>query len=303
MRKCIKCGEKAQVYLPQHRLSLCKQHYLEWFDNRVEKTIKEFKMFTRKDKVLVAVSGGKDSLSLWKSLINLGYDADGFYINLGIGEYSQKSYELAKSFSEKVGKTLHVVSLYKEMVPIPEMRKYDSRPACSVCGTVKRYYMNKFAKENGYKIIATGHNLDDEAAVLFSNTLNWSVEYLKRQYPVLPEEDGFIRKVKPLCKISEKESAMYAVLSGIDYIEEECPFSEGATSIDYKMFLAQLEEKSPGTKLRFYSEFLRKMYPILKQSEEKPKLQPCKICGEPSTNEICAVCNLKMKISQKEAKA
>jgi uncharacterized protein (TIGR00269 family) len=69
------------------------------------------------------------------------------------------------------------------------------------------------------------------------------------------------------------------------------------------MFLAQLEEKSPGTKLRFYSEFLRKMYPILKQSEEKPKLQPCKICGEPSTNEICAVCNLKMKISQKEAKA
>jgi len=82
------------------------------------------------------------------------------------------------------------------------------------------YFMNKKAKEFGYDIIATGYNLDDEAAVLFSNTLNWSVEYLKRQYPVLKEENGFIRKVKPLCKISEKESAMYAILSGIEYIEK-----------------------------------------------------------------------------------
>lgn len=303
MRKCIKCGEKAQVYLPQHKLSLCKSHYLEWFDNRVEKTIKEFKMFTKEDKVLVAVSGGKDSLSLWKALVNLGYQADGFYINLGIGEYSQKSQELATKFAEKIGRILHKITLQEEIMPIPQLKKYDSRPACSVCGTVKRYYMNKIAKEKGYKIIATGHNLDDESAVLFSNTLNWSIDYLKRQYPVLPEEDGFIKKVKPLCKISEKESAMYAVLSSIDYIEEECPFSEGATSIDYKIFLSQLEEKSPGTKLRFYSEFLRKMYPILKQSEEKPKLQQCKICKEPSVNEICAVCNLKMKVAKKEVKS
>lgn len=299
MRKCQKCGSKAQVYLPQHRLALCREHYLDWFDSRVEKTIKEFRMFSRSDRVLVAVSGGKDSLSLWNALVKLGYEADGFYINLGIGEYSQKSHVLAQEFAKKIGRTLHTVSLKDEIMPIPEIKKYDSRPACSVCGTVKRYYMNRFAKQSGYHIIATGHNLDDEAAVLFSNTLNWSVEYLKRQYPVLPQEDGFVRKVKPLCKISEKESAMYAVLSGIEYIEEECPFSEGATSIDYKMFLSQLEEKSPGTKLRFYSEFLRKMYPLLKQAEEKPVLNSCKICGEPTTGEICSVCALKNKLKVK----
>lgn len=299
MRKCKKCGSKAHIYLPQHRLALCQEHYIEWFDSRVEKTIKEFKMLSKSDMILVAVSGGKDSLSLWKALVNLGYEADGFYINLGIGEYSEKSHTLAQEFAKKIGRTLYVISLKDEIMPIPEIKKYDSRPACSVCGTVKRYYMNKFAKENGYSIIATGHNLDDESAVLFSNTLNWSVEYLKRQYPVLPQEDGFVRKVKPLCKISEKESAMYAVLSGIDYIEEECPFSEGATSIDYKIFLSQLEEKSPGTKLRFYSEFLRKMYPLLKQSEEKIPLNSCKICGEPTTGEICSVCALKNKLKIK----
>ncbi|MCX7737890.1 MAG: TIGR00269 family protein [Hydrogenothermaceae bacterium] len=299
MRKCIKCGEKAQIYLPQHRLSLCKTHYIEWFENRVEKSIKEFQMFSKKEKILVAVSGGKDSLSLWQALVKLGYDADGFYIDLGIGDYSKKSFNISIAFSEKLDRTLHTVSLEDEVMSIPQIKNYDNRPTCSICGTLKRYYMNKVAKHLGYRVVATGHNLDDESAVLFSNTLNWSVDYLKRQYPVLPEENSFIRKVKPLCKISEKESAMYAVLCGIEYIEEECPFSEGATSIDYKTFLSRLEEKSPGIKLRFYSEFLRKMYPILHIGEEKPHLNRCSICGEPTTGEICSVCNLKNKLKLK----
>ena len=302
MKKCYKCDKKALIYLPQHRLSFCKDHYLEWFDKRVEKTINEFKMFDKNSKILVAVSGGKDSLSLWNALAKLGYNADGFYINLGIGEYSQKSKQLALKFAKKIGKTLHIVELKDEIATIPEIKTYDNRPACSICGTIKRYFMNKKAKELGYNIIATGHNLDDESAVLFNNTLNWSIDYLKRQYPVLKEENGFIRKVKPLCKISEKESAMYAILSGIEYIEEECPFSTGATSIDYKLFLSQLEEKSPGTKLRFYSEFLRKMYPILQSYEEKIELGRCKICGEPSMNEICSYCSLKMKLQSKKEK-
>ncbi|SNZ15801.1 TIGR00269 family protein [Hydrogenobacter hydrogenophilus] len=301
MRRCIKCGKKAQIYLHSHRLSLCGEHYLEWFENRVERTIKEFNMFTKEEKILVAVSGGKDSLSLWHALIKLGYQADGFYINLGIGDYSQKSLQKAKDFAEKHQLTLHTLDLSKEIASVPELKSYDSRPACSLCGSVKRYYMNKFAREKGYTVLATGHNLDDESAVLFVNTLNWNVEYLKRQYPVLPEDDGFVRKVKPLCKISEKESALYAVLSGIDYIEEECPFSEGATSIEHKLYLSQLEDKSPGTKLRFYSEFLRKLYPLLKESS-KGNLQKCEVCGEPSSNSLCNVCRLKLKLSSQKEK-
>jgi len=296
LRKCVKCGKKAQVYLPQYRLSLCAEHYLEWYENRVERTIREFNMIKKEDRVLVAVSGGKDSLSLWQALNKLGYSADGLYINLGIGEYSQKSQKACEEFAKRWNRELHVVDLRSEILPIPELKEIDQRPVCSVCGTVKRYYMNKIAREKGYNVLATGHNLDDESAVLFSNTLSWNVEYLRRQYPVLPEGDGFVKKVKPLCKLSEKENALYAFLSGIDFVEEECPFAEGATSIDYKLYLSTLEEKMPGTKLRFYGEFLRKMHPILKGSEEKPILQRCKICQEPSSSEICAVCRLKEKV-------
>ncbi len=296
---CKSKGEKnkAIVYLPHHRLALCKEHFISWFEKRVEKTIKEFKMFSKNDRILVAVSGGKDSLALWNALVRLGYEADGFYINLGIGQYSEDSKQLALNFAKRIGRPLHILDLSSEISTIPQIKESTNRPACSACGMVKRYYMNKFAKENGYNIIATGHNLDDEVAVLFGNTLKWDIDYLKRQYPVLKEENGFIRKVKPLCKITEKESALYSFFNGIEYIEYECPFSEGASSIEYKEYIAKLEEKHPGTKLQFYTNFLKRMYPILQTNEKlKEELNKCKICGEPSYNEICSVCSLKEKL-------
>ncbi|MCS7171712.1 MAG: TIGR00269 family protein, partial [Aquificaceae bacterium] len=170
-------------------------------------------------------------------------------------------------------------------------------PACSYCGQLKRYYMNKLAKDKGYTVIATGHNLDDESATLFSNIINWNMEYLERQSPVLKGGEGFVRKVKPLFKFTEKENALYAFLSGIDFVEEECPFSEGANSIEYKKILSQLEERSPGTKLRFYMDFLRKCRPLLGAKEID--LRACQACGEPTIAELCSVCKLRQRLNSR----
>ncbi|AAC07321.1 TIGR00269 family protein [Aquifex aeolicus] len=296
MKKCRICGKKAIIYMPHHRLALCREHFVEWFEKYTERTIKEFKMFTKKDKVLVAISGGKDSLALWHVLRKLGYEADGLYINLGIGEYSEKSKEKVLKFAEKINGKAIIVDLKEELAGIPELVKITSREACSVCGLVKRYNFNKVAKEHGYNVIATGHNLDDEASALLANVLNWNEKYLGRKYPVLEEEAGFVRKVKPFCKFTEKETALYALLNGIDFIEEECPFSEDATSVFYKKILNEIEERSPGTKLRFYLDYLRKIYPKFRKEEEKKELQPCKVCGEPTVGEICPVCRLREKV-------
>ncbi len=291
-------NNKAIVFLKHHRLALCKEHFLSWFEKRVEKTIKEFKMLKKEDNILVAVSGGKDSLALWNTLNKLGYKTEGLYIDLGIGEYSENSKDLSEKFAKNLGLKLNIISLKENLYSIPTIKENTDRPACSACGVIKRYYMNKFARDNGFNVVATGHNLDDEAAVLLGNTLQWDLKYLARQYPVLQEEEGFVKKVKPLCKITEKESALYSILNGIEYIEYECPFSEGATSIEYKTVLNQLEEKHSGLKLRFYSDFLKKIYPIFKEHyiEDKKSLVKCKICGEPSYSEICGVCRLKSKI-------
>ena len=101
--KCRKCGAKASVNMRQHKLALCKEHYLDWLPEQTERFIKKYEMFTHVQNILVAVSGGQDSLSLWDILVRLGYQADGLYIGLGIEggiSYSSESHRLSQKFSD-----------------------------------------------------------------------------------------------------------------------------------------------------------------------------------------------------------
>lgn len=305
--KCRTCGQKAAVNMRQHKLALCKEHYLEWVPAQTARFIKKYRMFGRDEKILVAVSGGKDSLSLWDILHRLGYTADGLYICLGVDEgitYSSESQRLTEKFAIGRGLKLHVVDVQKEYgETIPELAARTHRgrgKPCSVCGLVKRHVMNRIARDFGYDVLATGHNLDDEAAVLFGNTLTWSGEYLLRQAPVLPGTPGLARKVKPLCRLYEREMAAYAFLRGIEYIYDECPFAEGSTSIYYKELLNRLENDRPGAKLTFYLSFLeaRKKGLFIEQTESQQELHPCGKCGQlTSAQGMCAFCRMTSKAS------
>jgi uncharacterized protein (TIGR00269 family) len=285
-----------------HKLALCKEHYLEWVPEQTERFIKKYEMFTCEEKILVAVSGGKDSLSLWDILTRLGYQADGLYIGLGIDGgigYSAESQRLTEKFAAAHGLKLHVVDVQKEYgQPIPMLAEITNRgkgKPCSVCGLTKRHVMNRIARDLGYDVLATGHNLDDEAAVLFGNTLNWSVEYLLRQGPVLPASPGLARKVKPLCRFYEREMTAYALLRGIEYIYEECPFAEGSTSIYYKELLNQLETERPGAKLTFYLRFLeaRRAGLFVDRQQAQQSLHACPNCGQPtSAPGLCSFCRM-----------
>ena len=300
--KCRKCSSKASVNMRQHKLALCKGHYLEWVPEQVERHIKKYKMFSQDEKILVAVSGGKDSLALWDILAQLGYQADGLYIGLGIEEgveYSTESRRLTQKFADERNLKLHIVDVEKEYgQPIPVLSELTHRGKgrpCSVCGLTKRHVMNRIARDLGYAVLATGHNLDDEAAVLFGNTLNWLGEYLLRQSPVLPESPGLARKVKPLCRFYEREMAAYALLRGIEYIYEECPFSVGSKTTYYKELLNQLETERPGAKLTFYLKFLEARDQGLFAEEEKIRtpLTPCPNCRQPtSAPGLCSFCRL-----------
>ena len=317
--KCRKCGGKASVNMRQHKLALCKDHYLAWIPEQTERFIKKYGMFTPEDKVLVAVSGGKDSLALWDILSRLGYQADGLYLGLGIdgrrspsGEgigYSDESQRLTEKFANENHLKLHVVDIEKEYgqsIPVlSEMSHRGHGKPCAVCGLAKRHEMNRIARDLGYAVLATGHNLDDEAAVLFGNTLQWSSEYLLRQGPVLPESDGLARKVKPLCRFYEREMTAYCLARGIEYIYDECPFAEGSKSIYYKELLNQLETTRPGAKLIFYLKFLeaRKRGDLfIEQDIEKAHLHPCANCGQPTSNsDLCSFCRMIEKVNAETA--
>jgi uncharacterized protein (TIGR00269 family) len=299
--KCRKCERKAVVNMRQHKLALCAEHYLAWIPEQTERFIEKYRMFDRGDRILVAVSGGKDSLSLWDVLVGLGYQADGLYIGLGIDGgigYSSQSRAYCSAFAEKHGLKLHTYDIERELgASIPEaaqlIRRGQGRP-CSVCGMSRRHIMNRLALEQGYTILATGHNLDDEAATLFGNTLQWSVGYLGRQGPALEAHPGLVRKVKPFCRLYERETAAYALLRGIEYVYDECPHSVDAKSIYYKQTLNQMEDDRPGTKLQFYLNFLaaRDAGAFLdRDGQGQASLHPCRSCGQPtSAPDLCAFC-------------
>jgi tRNA-5-methyluridine54 2-sulfurtransferase len=300
--KCRTCGQKAAVNMRQHRLALCGVHFLDWLPEQTERFISKYEMFRREERILVAVSGGKDSLSLWDLLIRLGYRADGLYIGLGIdgGQgYSDASQACARKFADQHNLVLHEVDVRSEYgQPIPVLADTSQRgrgKPCAVCGLAKRHIMNRIARDMGYDVLATGHNLDDEAAVLFGNTLRWSGDFLRRQGPVLPEWPGLARKVKPLCRFYEREMAAYALLRGIEYIYEECPFAEGSTSIYYKEVLNRMENENPGTKLSFYLRFLeaREEGLFAPRNEEMTPLGACLSCGQPtSAPGLCSFCRM-----------
>jgi len=162
----------------------------------------------------------------------------------------------------------------------------------------KRHLFDDAARRGGYDAVATGHNLDDEAAVLFGNVLRWQDEYLGRQRPVLPAGAGFPKKVKPLVRLGEREMAAYCVLRGIDYVVEECPMALGNKHLGYKEALNAIEEQSPGSKEAFYSGFLsRAVDRFAPTAEEFPDgssvtVGVCIQCGAPSGGEVCAFCRL-----------
>lgn len=306
--KCKKCGGKASVNMRQHKLALCKEHYLEWMPEQTERFIKKYEMFTPHEKILVAVSGGKDSLALWDILTRLGYQADGLYLGLGIDGgigYSHESQRLTEKFAQAHGLKLHVLDIEKEYgQPIPVLSEMSHRghgKPCAVCGLSKRHEMNRIARDLGYDVLATGHNLDDEAAQLFGNTLAWSADFLLRQGPVLAAGDGLARKVKPLCRFYEREMTAYCLARGIEYIYEECPFAVGSQSIYYKELLNQLENDRPGAKLIFYLRFLeaRKSGDLfIEKSPNLAHLHPCAKCGQPtSAPDLCSFCRMIEKVN------
>jgi uncharacterized protein (TIGR00269 family) len=299
--KCVRCRAKPEVYLRAHNAAFCRGCYLEYFTRQVERAVRRQRMLAPTDRVLVAVSGGKDSLALWDVLAGLGYDTTGLYLAQGIGEYSARSRQLVETFAATRGFPLQVVDFAEEDggMTVPAVAALTRRSPCAACGTLKRHYFDRAARDGGFDVLATGHNLDDEAARLLGNVLHWQRDHLARQRPVLePTHAAFVRKVKPLYLLSEYETASYAFLRGIDYVVDECPNAAGATQLLYKDVLGRLEAASPGTKAGFVREFLRTGQPAF-AAETTPAAGTCERCGMPSFGEVCSHCALVAEIARK----
>jgi uncharacterized protein (TIGR00269 family) len=248
--------------------------------------------------ILVAVSGGKDSLALWSVLNELGYLTKGIHIDLGIPGFSEASLEASEQFARSRGLELSIYSIRHLFgFTIPEVRRRTHRMICSVCGILKRQFLNRIAVKEGFSVIATGHNLDDEASRLLGNILRHKQEYLEKTYPYLPSKPGVAARIKPLFRLESAEIRIYCQIREISYFAEKCPFAKGATSHMFLEALQLLEGKMPGTKRDFFFGYLEKKSPPA--SEDVPE-KKCVSCGALSYQDICNVCRLKTELIRQD---
>ena len=293
--KCQKCGEDAVIFVSHQGRWLCRKHFNSYFFQKLEKIIKHYKLFTKKDKLFLAVSGGKDSMSLWDALYHIGYKPIGYYIKLGLGPHEDKIIDTITNFAKDRALEFRVFDFPKIYgKTIPQLATSKKRRICSVCGLVKRYHFNYIATKEGFDVVVTGHNLDDEITSIAIDNLRWEIKELGRKDGPLMEEwhDRFAKRAKPFALFTDKEIALFASIRKINYYREKCIYhDEHSTRIDLKRVFEEFDRVHPGAKVQYYKNFLKIKDIFVPYLEELP-LRECKICGMPTRIGVCAFCRL-----------
>lgn len=293
---CHAC-EKKPVYKLGSGENLCKSCFLKYVEKKVRKTLRVYKLIDKKDEIAVAVSGGKDSLtvidllsSIYKSNKNIKIKA--LMIDEGIKGYRDECIIPTQKFCKERNISLEVVS-YKKEFGFDLDQVVEGRKPCSVCGVLRRNLLNTYARKLQVKKLATGHNLDDEAQTILMNQFRKNVNASARLGPMTGIEDheGFVRRIKPLYFLSEKEIMTYAFVKGIVREFNECPYNKESYRNQVREMLNNFEELYPGTKHSIVSSFLE-ILPALQKQEQKGKIKQCNKCGEPSSQEQCQKCQV-----------
>ncbi|MCD6443602.1 adenine nucleotide alpha hydrolase family protein [Candidatus Bathyarchaeota archaeon] len=305
--RCSLCGSRAFTRVRYSRLSLCRRHYAEFFERRVKNTVERYRLFKNVKRLLVCVSGGKDSVAMLYALKphaeKRNVELLGLTIDLGIGEYSKRSVEAAVEAFKNNDVDYLLVDLSAEhgfdIDTVAENIKKLKMPKgiCSYCGSVKRYIFNKAALDNGCDAVATGHNLDDLLSFTLTSMASGQVELLIKLQPKNMGVDKLVTRIRPLATLTNRETLLYVISIGASYVDLECPYSPGR-SIQKTIVekLSEIEYEHPGFKLALYKSLLR----VLRKAEVKPgPLTRCEKCGMPSSTRICSFCRLKSLMTKK----
>ncbi len=306
--KCDVCKSKEAVILQPHTgKRLCKDCFIEDIRERVKKEA-EKQGLAKANKILLAVSGGKDSLTLADTLASFINPKKlvSFNILEGIAGYNRSDQaKKLKKYLDDLGIELISTSFEKEvgftldnMVRASHDRGLNIS-ACTFCGGFRRKLINNAGREVKADLVATGHNLDDEAQTILINLLRGDIKRLVRLGDIpVKLSDKFVLRVKPLRKIYEWETTMYAFYKGFEFQEVECPYISMRPTLRAKVrdLLYSLESKKPGSLLNIVEEF-DKISEEYKKNNELKDLPKCKICGEPTSygRDICKNCELLIK--------
>jgi uncharacterized protein (TIGR00269 family) len=302
--KCSACKRKEPFF---HRVysgeRLCKRCFAESIEDKVRATIAKYKMLVYNDRVAVAVSGGKDSITLLQVLAKMERKYPratliAVTVDEGIEGYRDEALEIASANCKKLGIEHHSVS-FKQLYGytldeiVERIRKKGNQlTPCAFCGVLRRKALNVAAMDVKANKIATGHTLDDEVQTSLLNIFHGDVPKLAAEKPVTDQvHPRLIQKVKPLCEVPERESALYAYVKRVSFQSTPCPYAGEAMRNDIRNLLNRMEERHAGTKYTVYKS-IEKLRPAIAGSMAKGEFKECKECGDPAAAELCMACQL-----------
>jgi len=250
--RCRYCEKNAVVRIPYAKLNLCLDHFNKFIISKVRRTIERYKMINPKDKVLLAVSGGKDSITLTHIMHKISREIDFksivLHIDLGIGDYSRKSREIVENLCRNLGIDYIVFDLKNDLgLTLPEfIQRLRTHRICSLCGIIKRYIMNATALELNIDSVATAHHADDVFTYIIKDFILQDYEAMKKLVPINIGIPSIVaKKIKPMYEVYEYETAMYAIHNKLEFIDIECPYKkEKSLEDNVRKFIEDLEKKS-----------------------------------------------------------
>jgi uncharacterized protein (TIGR00269 family) len=266
--------------------------------------VAKYRMLKFDDKVAVAISGGKDSISLLHILAKMQRDHPkstlvAVTVDEGIRNYRDEALKLAAENCRKLSVEHHVVSFKQlfgftldEIVKLQRQKGEGNVTSCAYCGVLRRRALNMTAREVKADKLATAHTLDDETQTILLNIFHGDVLRIAKVKPVTDEvHPKLVRKIKPFCEIPERETALYAYVKKIEFQSRPCPYASEALRNDARVMLNRMEEKHPGIKFTIFKS-IEKIRPALEEMAQKEGLGECGECGEPTTARICRTCQL-----------
>lgn len=292
---CYVCGRPAFYRQPYSGNAFCQKCYPKVLEKRVRDHINHQRLFRPNDKIAIAVSGGKDSVSLLHILSHIECEFPkvklvAISVDEGIEGYRNEALEIAAKNAEKLSvehQILSFESLYKHRLDeiVEATRTHGQFSICAYCGILRRKALNVIAKKVDASVLATAHNLDDEAQSVIMSLMRGDANLFSHEQS---QTNGFVKRVKPLAFIPEREVALYAYLRGISFQSVPCPYASSSLRNDARTFLDNIEEKHPGMKFNIHA--TSKRLQLVKG--KKTKIQFCKSCNEPSAAILCRSCQV-----------
>lgn len=295
MQMICSCGKKAVYFRRYSGQKFCAKCFKKYFEKKFFEYIRK-KKIGREESIGVAVSGGKDSMVtlflMQKLRKKLNIELKAILIDEGIAGYREDGIKKAKKTCKALDIELYIYSFNKMFgITIDETTRDEEIKPCSYCGVLRRKALNIAAKELELTRIATGHNLDDEAQAILMNYIKGDFERMARTEYAKP---GFVGRIKPISEFPEKEVLIYAIINKIDFSDLQCPYAGLSFRSKIRNFINELEEEHAGIKFSIVRGYAR-VLPYFKV--EVSKIKKCRLCNEPSSNEICNACRLLERIN------